>query len=800
MKEYMNPSLASMERAKLLLKTLTPQQKLAQLQCMMAIGAPEITLSHFENGVGEISVMSPFGTAEDVAKGNKAIVDYVMERSGGIPPVIHVEALSGVMSPDATIFPSAIGMSASFDPDLLESVADTIRQQMIAVGFRRALSPVMDVSRDPRWGRIGETYGEDPTLCARMSVAYVKGLQGNHRDGAAATGKHFLGYGDCTGGLNLATNPIPKRELREVYAKPFQAAITEGDLLSVMNSYGTIDGDMVVQSKEILTGLLRDEMGFQAAVVSDYKSLDKVINHHLASTPQEAAVRTLEAGLDVECPMPFGYTGALLKAVEQGELSQDVIDQAVLRVLYTKFELGLFENPYPRMDTLEQVYHGKAAWEKSLKMARESIVLLKNEGVLPLPKKEKKIAVIGPHADDIRLMFGCYTYPASTEMRVARSMSEMEGMDSYNSADIKRARAAASGDTFVQSEPYPNSQVLRQHEAATAKLNGLYLGKVPTLLDSLKMESGNEWIYAHGCDVAGDDRSCLGEAIAAAKNADLVILAVGGKYGWGKHCTIGEGIDSYNIGLPGIQAEMAKAVCETGVPCVIVHMDARPLSEPYLAEHAAAILECWFPGITGGTAIADVLFGDCNPSGHLPVTIARNVGQIPIHVGHMLGDSYDSYMGISRYCDGDKRPLYYFGHGLSYSSFAYDDLSVIPGKDAVIIACRVRNTSSMDGDEVVQLYVTDDLASMLRPARELAGFKRVHLKAGEAKTVAFTCRYSQFAYLNKQMQWISEAGSMTVHIGPSSCELPLEGKFEIPETKLIDGKKRAFYSTAEIKA
>ena len=798
MKEYMNPNLSSMERAEKLLAEMTPEQKIAQLQCMMAIGTPEMTLSRFEHGVGEVSVMSPFGTAKDVAESNRAIVDYVMERSGGIPPIIHVEALSGVMSPDATVFPSAIAMSASFDPELLQAVADTIREQMLAVGFRRALSPVMDVARDPRWGRVGETYGEDATLCARMSVAYTKGLQGNHRDGAAATGKHFLGYGNCTGGLNLASNPIPPRELREVYAKPFQAAITEGELLSVMNSYGTVDGDMVVQSREILTELLREEMGFKAAVVSDYKSLDKVINHHLAAGAEEAGIRTLEAGLDVECPIPFGYTNALLKAVDEGRLGMETIDRAVRRVLYTKFELGLFENPYPRTETLEAAYGSAKAKEKSLRIARESIVMLKNDGVLPLPKTGRRIAVIGPHADELRLMFGGYTYPASTEMRIARSMSDMEGMGDYNNADMAKARAAAAGDSFVQSEPYPHSQVLRQHEAVTKKLAELYGGKVPTLLESLRAESGNEFIHAHGCDVAGDDCSGFDGALAAAREADAVILAVGGKYGWGKHCTVGEGIDSDRIGLPGIQAELARAVCETGTPCVVVHMDARPLSDPWLAEHAAAILECWFPGETGGDAIADVLFGDYNPGGRLPFTVARSVGQIPIHVGHMLGDSYDSYMGISRYCDGDKTPLYYFGHGLSYTRFAYSDLRIEEYGRETVISFLLTNTGDREGDEVAQLYVTDDLASLLRPARELTGFQRVHLEAGESKRIAFTCEHSQFAFLNKRMEWTVEAGTMTACVGSSSRDLPLKGSFHIPETRRIEGRTRSFFAKGEI--
>lgn len=667
---------------------------------------------------------------------------------------------------------------------------------MVAAGFRRALSPVMDVARDPRWGRIGESYGEDPTLCAQMSVAFVKGLQGeNYADGAAATGKHFLGYSNCVGGLNIASNPIAPRELREVYAKPFQAAITNADMLSIMNSYGTIDGDMVIGSKEILSDLLRDEMHFKGAVVSDYKSIDKLNDHNLCATPEEAGIESLIAGLDVECPIPYGFKADLLEAVKEGKLSQEVIDTAVLRVLYVKFELGLFENPYPHIDNLEAEFADPTNREKSLEMAHKSIVMLKNDGTLPLPKRGKKIALVGPHANHLRLMFGGYTYPASTEMRLARSMSEMEGMGSYDNADMNRMRAKDDG--FRQSEPFQGSMVLREHSLATDKLQELYGDITPTLLVSLQNACENDIVYVKGCDIAGDDRSEFEQAIAAASEADIVIVAVGGKYGWGKHCTIGEGIDSYNIGLPGIQAEFAKSICETGKPCVIVHMDARPLSDVYLAEHAAVILECWFPGMTGGEPIADVLFGDYNPAGRLPVTIARSAGQIPIFAGHKLGDSYHSTMVISRYCDGTKFPLFHFGHGLSYTSFAYSDLMVEQEGNSVQISCCVTNVGEVAGDEVAQLYVSDKLATMVRPAFELAGVKRVHLAPNETKQITFTCDLSQFAFLNKEMKWVVEAGEMGVHIGGSSEMQPLNGEFTIPATFEVIGRERAFYATAE---
>lgn len=792
---YENASLSPEERAKDLLARLTPEEKLAQLQCMMAVGDPALTLGSFEHGVGEISVFAPFGTAMDVAEANRRIIEYVMERGKGIPPIIHMEALSGVISPEATIFTSAIGIAATFDPEALHDAMDTVRRQMVASGYRRALSPVMDVARDPRWGRIGETYGEDPTLCARMSVAFTKGLQcDDHSDGVAATGKHFLGYGKSEGGLNIASNEIPPRELREVYAKPFQAAITDGDMLSIMNSYGNIDGDMVIGSRAIMTDLLRGEMKFRGAVVSDYKSVDKLIDLHVCSDPATAGIEALTAGLDVECPMPFGFTDALLSAIQEGRLSEEVLDGAVYRVLLTKFELGLFENPYPRVEELENAYHNPDNRQKSLEMARKSIVLLKNDGVLPLPKTGKKIALVGPHADHLRLMFGGYTYPASVEMRVARSMSEMAGMDGFNNPNLAKFRP--KNDSFVQSNPFTGSEVLREHAAATAKIQELYGDITPTLAAAMRDASDCEIVYTKGCEVAGDDRSGFDEAVRSAREADYVVLAVGGKYGWGKHCTIGEGIDCDQIGLPGIQAELARMICETGKPCVVVHMDARPLSDVYLSEHASAILECWFPGMTGGTAIAEVLFGDCNPAGRLPVTIARNVGQIPIYNGQKPGNGYHSGMVLSRYCNSSLSPLFYFGHGLSYTKFAYDGLDISCDGKCAVIQCKVRNEGSVAGDEVVQLYVTDELASMVRPFKEFAGFKRVSLTPGEEKTIRFECAFNQFAFLDKQMHWTVEAGEMCVQIGGSSEDLPLKGSFTIPNTFEVAGHERKFYAEA----
>jgi beta-glucosidase len=651
----------------------------------------------------------------------------------------------------------------------------------------------MDVARDPRWGRIGETYGEDPTLNAEMSVAFTRGLQGEDlKTGVVVTGKHFLGYSFGDGGLNMATNPIPPRELREVYAKPFQAAITEAGLQSVMNSYGTIDNEVVIGAKHILTGLLRDEMQFQGVTVSDYMAIDWLVTRKVSPDIAHAGIAALEAGLDIECPMPKGYTGTLVNA------DIALIDRSVRRVLETKFKLGLFENPYPFEADLAAAYSNPANMEHSLKAARESIVLLKNDGILPLPKNTKKIAVIGPHADSIRLLFGCYTLPAGVEMGMSRSMGEMAGLDGL-------AGMAPADDGFVPADLMEGCEVRKERDDVRYALQAMFGSVTPTIVASVKSKCpGAQVTYAKGCEVAGTDKSMFKEALDAARNADVVILTIGGKYGWGDTCTIGEGIDNDDIGLTGVQEELAKELYAIGTPTVIVHMDARPLSSEFIKEHFPAIIENWFPGISGGAALADVLFGDYNPAGRLPATAARNAGQIPIYAGQKNGNSYAAGRHgfvLARYNEGTKEPLFYFGEGKSYTTFEYANLKVtnrVSAGGAAEISCDVKNTGKIDGEEVVQLYVSDELATMLRPYREFAGCKRIAVKAGETKTVRFTLRADQFAFLDRDMRWVVEQGEMGVMIGASSEDIRLKGSFQIENTQIIEGHRRGFYAKAEV--
>lgn len=777
-----------------LLIKMTPAQKLAQLQGMFCGGdsIPPELLHRFPNGLGAIATITCGDGIEKQSEESEKQQKILMENCG-IPALRHVEAVTGVVSPEGTVFPSAIGLGATWNPKTVETMADVIRRQMKSVGLRHALSPVMDVARDPRWGRMGECYGEDPTLCAAMSVAYTKGLQTEDlSDGVLATAKHFLGYARSEGGLNMAANPIPERELREVYAKPFQAAITEAGLGSVMNSYGAIDGDLIIGSEKILTGLLREEMGFAGITVSDYMSVNKLVDLKMSVSPAEAGKRALEAGMDMELPMPYGYTQELLDMIQEDAVLSQKLDDAVRRILKIKMDLGLFENPGADRSMQKEAYDREKTYPCSLNAARESIVLLENDGILPLSKDIERIAVIGPHADSVRLLFGCYTYPAAYDRDTTGAMADMPGMEGVS----QRGKNP-------NEQPYlPGSTVRASFPPVEETLRKLYCDRTVTILDAIRNKCPEAQIrYEKGCDVAGNDRSGFAKAVEAARAADVVIVTGGGKYGWGGNCTTGEGIDCDKIGLTGVQEELAREIADTGTPAVYIHMDIKPLCSGFISSHYNAVMECWFPGETGGQAAADVLFGDYNPAGRLPVTAVKGEGQIPLYASQRNGSGYmcGNGMVISKYVEGVKEPAYYFGEGKSYSQFRYSDLEMSENTSStglVFISCTVENVSSRDGEEVVQLYVTDELASMLRPAQELAGFYRVALKAGESKRIHFSVRADQFAFLDKDMKWIVEAGDMTAKIGAASNDIRLTGKFHITDTAYIEGRKRGFFATA----
>ncbi len=780
-------------RADQVLKQMSLEQKIAQLQCHMSIGTG-LDAKQFPNGLGVANIGVWGMSREEQAKLMDENIKAVAKNANGIQPIVHTESLTGI----GTIFPSAIGLGATFNPELVEEAASIIHDEARAMGYQQTLAPVLDVCRDPRWGRVGETYGEDPTLCAMIGTAYVKGLQGEEGDKISATGKHFLGYGCSSGGLNMASCVATEKEIREVYAKPFQAAISEGDMLSVMNSYGTINGEMVIGSKKILTDLLRDEMEFKGIVVSDYTSIEHMVGQRVAVDMKAGGQAALEAGLDMECPFANGYsTENILSGLDEGKIDIEWIDRSVRHILEVKIRLGMLDDAQADFDRLS-VYDNPNSLEVSLKAAKEATVLLKNDGILPLDKNAKKIAVIGPHANSIRHLFGGYTTAASIDMMMAGSLADQAGYENASMDDLAEMSMSANNDL----PKYPESSVDRDNENALAAVAAAY-PNTKTILESLMSKAPEvEFTYAKGCDIAGNDREGFSEAVSNAMDSDAVIVTVGGKYGWGGSCTVGEGVDTDDIGLTGIQEELVMSLIDTGKPVIVVHMDARPLCSPRIAEKAAAILEYWFPGTSGGEALADILFGDYNPSGRLPITIPRNEGQIPIYSGQYNGNSYySSLTGTSacRYVDSTMEPLFYFGHGLSYTKFEYSDLTIendkISSDEKVTISCKVKNVGDCAGTEVAQLYVSDLLASCMRPFKEFAGSAKVYLEKGQEKTISFIVTADQFAFVGKDGKWIVEAGEMEVMVGGSSNNLSLKGKFTIKDTREIRPAKRGFYAS-----
>jgi len=797
MHTYKNPLASLKDRVDDLMARMSFEQKIDQITCFVTVSAelPDFKAC-IPNGIGNVGAMAIAENAEAIAEYSYRLQKYLMEETElGIPALIHCEAASGALFTEASVFPSAISQASSFNPENVRCMSELIREELYAVGFRQALSPVLDISRDLRWGRTTETYGEDPTLISQMCVNYIKGLQ--FADGQEqtkkiiATAKHFTGHGSTEGGMNMSRGLVSERELEEVHCKPFQAAVSEGGLMSVMNAYSSINGEPVACSKKLLTELLRDKIGFTGFVVSDYISIDRLVDPFcVAENYEEAGVRALKAGLDVEYPRPKCYTYAMKKAMEMGELDIDTVDQAVRRVLTAKFELGLFENPYPDKALLKKVLHTPESKTLNRRMAHEGLTLLKNNGLLPLARDLKRIAVIGPHADSIRSYFGTFSYPAMLDMSISREedgqVFEEPGLIVYDvwqrhPNDIREASPRI--EKRLRKE-YPNTKTLVQ--AVREKLP----------------DSNVE--YALGISYTGNHISGMKHALNVAANADVIILTIGGKNGWGITATVGEGIDSSNIDLPGEQERFAREVFALGKKTVVVHFDGRPLSNEYIASHFDAILEAWQPGEYGGEAIVNVLFGDYNPAGRLPVTAPRNVGQTPVYHSLPKGSGYIAagHAGMIRnrngYVNDSAYPLYYFGHGLSYTEFQYSDLKLssdlINPQDIITITINVGNIGQFDGDEVVQLYVSDKTASMIRPAIEYAGGVRIHLKAGEWKMIQFQLQASQLAFLDQRMNWIVEKGTYDVMAGASAKDLRLKGSFTVSETQVIDHRQRGFYA------
>jgi beta-glucosidase len=747
---YRDPSLPVDERVDDLITRMTEEEKAAQLgSAWMFEVADDGSFSadkardQLHHGLGQVtrvSGASDLGAAEATAFANAVQRHLVEETRLGIPAIVHEEICSGLMARGATIFPQAIGLASTWEPELAEALAASVRRRMRAIGAHQGLSPVLDVSRDPRWGRTEETFGEDPHLVSRMGIAFVRGLQGDDlREGVIATAKHFVGYGASEAGMNWAPARLGQRELREVYLHPFEAAVREGGLQSVMNAYNEIDGVPCTADRELLTTTLRDLWGFDGCVVSDYFAIRQLADyHHLVPDGAAAAAAALDAGLDVELPGTDCYGTPLLDALRAGLVSQSAFDTAVRRVLCAKFRLGLFERPYAD----GPADGGDDDRELARRIAAKSVVLLRNDGTLPLAK-DRTIALIGPNANSARNLLGDYTYTAHIE-----SLAEMRESG-------RNVFAMPRGDAV---------------EVPTISF--------PTLLDELGPRFGVR--YARGCDVVGDDRSGFAEAVTLAAESDVAVLVLGDKAGLTDDCTSGESRDRASLDLPGVQEELAAAVLATGTPTLLVLVAGRPCGSASLHERCNAVVQAWLPGEAGAAAIADVLDGTVNPGGKLPITFPRHVGQVPTYYGHKLSGGRSHWKGD--YVDLPAEPLYPFGHGLTYTSFDIEAAvreSVVPFAGSIVVDVDVANSGARDGEEVVQLYVRDPHASLTRPVLELKSFKRVAVAAGERRRVTFEVPATQLGFYDRSLRYVLEPGSIDVFAGTSSDRLVAAGTVKL---------------------
>lgn len=808
MKQYQNVSLSPEERAAALLEEMDLNEKMAQTGCYFGISikgndsAKEIQ-EQCPYGIGSVSTLGfrELDTKEEAAGWQRRVQKQIMEQSPhGIPAMFHMEGLCGGFVQGNTSIPSGINRGSTWDPELEEDLGSLVSRQEKAVGVTHVLAPVLDISRDSRMGRQGETYGEDPVLAGAMGAAFARGVQQQERcDGlkAESVAKHFAGFHNSLGGIHGAESMTGPRLMQEVYTKPFQAAIQKADLHGIMPCYCSFDGETASSSENLLTHVLREEMGFDGLVVADYSAIE---NQHtvqgLYESMGETGYRSMKAGMDMDWPQSVAFGEELKEMFETGEAPMEVLDRAVLRILTAKFRMGLFEHPFAlEGEELEREFSDDRTL--SYRSAVESLVLLKNEhAVLPIhPGKKIKIALIGPHADNISRFFGGYTHLSMAEAVYAVRNSIAGIQKEGEGTKTEQRKGCYLPGTEIQSDEtqefydlakkiYPNCKSLREE------------------LEEQLPEA--EILFAYGYPVAGNDCSRFAEAMEQIRKADVVLLTLGGKHGSCSVASMGEGVDTTDINLPFCQDAFIKEAASLGKPMVGIHFNGRPISSDVADEYLDAILEAWNPSEMGAKAIVDVLLGKVSPSGKLPVSVAYRAGQIPVFYNHPNGSSFHQgeSIGFTNYVDLPHTPRYSFGYGLSYTTFAYDNLKIeqnrISPEEETKVSCRITNTGSCKGTEIVQLYLKDVFASMVRPCMELAGFTRVELEAGESKEVTFTVAASQMAFLNTDMEWIVEKGEIKILVGAASDDIRLEGSVQICDTRKIRGCRRALICNVEV--
>ncbi len=744
---YKDASRPVDERVRDLLSRMTLEEKVAQTLAIWkgkeritdekGQFAPERAAAVLGQGIGQIARPSELrdrptrivlGPRENAMFVN-AVQRWLVENTRlGIPALTHEEALHGLTAPKGTHFPVPIALASSWDPALLEKVMSVAALEARARGTHHVLSPVLDLARDPRWGRTEETYGEDPYLVTRLGVAAIRGYQGTSqtlaKDKVYATAKHYAVHGPNEGGINTAPGNFSERVVRDQYLPPFEAAITEAHAMTVMPSYNEVDGLPAHKNRLLLERVLRQEWGFQGLVVSDYFAIEQLVSRHgVASDLSDAARQALSAGVDIELPDVQAY-GKLAEMVRGGQVSEAALDRAVARVLRAKFLAGLFENPYADPERAERVSNAPEHQALALEAARRSIVLLKNEnGALPLDRgRLKTIAVIGPNAKGVRL--GGYSSDPG------RGVDILQGIKDKAGSAIRVLHA--EGVRITEHEPNWTADKV-----------------------------------VFGDPVKNKQR--IAEAAKLARQADVVVAVVGTNESTSREAWADNHLgDVADLRLSSQQEDLIEALHATGRPLVLVLINGRPLAIARVAEKVPAILEGFYLGQEGGTALAEVLFGDSNPGGKLPISFPRDVGQLPVYYGRKP-TSFRAYLDLAR------EPLYAFGHGKSYTRFTLDNLKLAPAKigpgGTATVTVDVANVGHLKGDEVVQLYIREKVASVTRPAKELRGFERVTLEPGQRLSLSFSVGPEALRLTDENMNRVVEPGLFDVMVGTSSTGL-----------------------------
>jgi beta-glucosidase len=868
MTPYKNRNLPIQDRIMDLVGRMTLEEKARQIDQYSGMdwltkkdGDPVILWDEVEKAIGTLGAGS-LQMRNSTPEINNEIQRYALEKTRlGIPFLFSEEGLHGFPWPGCTIFPQQIALAGTFMPELAEKTGHSIATEARSFGVHEIWGPVVDLGRDPRWGRVEEGYGEDTYLSSRMAAAIVKGMQGDdvsRPDRVVSEPKHFSGYGVPIGGINCAPAAIGAHEHHSHYLPPFEAAFVEGGAMNTMCSYSSIDGVPCPSDYHLLTEVLREQWGMRGFVRSDMCAVSMLhTGHDVADSEQEAIRMALEAGVDMQL-YDFShelYQSSIINMIKDGVLKEEVVDRAVSRVLWVKFTLGLFDNPYTDTTLRKSVVRCEKHQQLALEVARKAVCLLKNSGnLLPLKKDVGSIAVIGPSAAEPRLGDYCARpegFKAITLLEGIKTMVSSETKVHYaRGCNILESELMAvpghwlrndQGTQGLKGEYFNNNKLegkpvltrvdsqinfnwiySKPSESVNANLFSVrWTGKlVPDrsfdgYLGTSSMDSMRLWIddklvtdswgdkkgnvqmapfhfeegmeYELRVEYRNDARGArvvlgwsfgsenINEAVKVAASADVAIVALGDS-----EETSGENFDRADLNLPGRQLELLKAVFATGTPVVLVLQNGRPLSITWEAENIPAIVEAWYPGEKGGQAIAEVLFGDVNPSGRLPMSFPKSVGQLPVHYSRRPA-------GGLKYIEMDKQALFPFGFGLSYTHFTYENLETTPssihGDEEVVVTFEVTNRGSLAGEEVAQLYVRDCYGSVVRPFMELKGFKRIYLVPGEKKKLEFKLGFKELKLLNLSYQWVVEPGQFKVMVGPDSHNIKLAGSFEVIDLK-----------------